>query len=101
VFRLRAQAFTVYTAVGDKADLACRFEGLGEGETGEVTVYYKAGNEYRPVRICARRKSREEERQGRERMEKTNRRKGTGEASARREAYNRYIIVAASLDSAD
>jgi hypothetical protein len=30
----------------------------------------------------------------REQMEKTNRRKGTGEASERQEAYNRYIIVA-------
>jgi IS4 transposase len=98
VFRLRSQAFTVYTAEGEKADLAGRFEGLGEGESGEVTVYYKAGDEYRPVRICARRKSEEEERQGRERMEKTNRRKGRGEASESQDAYNRYIIVATSLD---
>jgi hypothetical protein len=86
VFRLRSPAFTVYTAEGDKAELADCFEGLGEGEIGEVTVYYKAGDEYRPVRICARRKSGEEERQGRERMEKTNWRKGRGDASESQEA---------------
>jgi hypothetical protein len=80
VFRLRSQAFTVYTAEGEKVELTGRFEGLGEGEIGEVTVYYKAGDEYRLVRICARRKSEEEEMQGRERMEKANRRKGRGDA---------------------
>jgi hypothetical protein len=69
------------------------FERLGKGESGEVTACYKAGGEYHQVRICARRKSEEEEKQGRERMEKTNRRNGTGEASERQEAYNRYIIM--------
>jgi hypothetical protein len=51
---------------------------------------------YRPLRICARRKSKEEE-EGRKRPEKTNQRKGKGygEVSERQEVYNRYIMAAA------
>jgi hypothetical protein len=68
------------------------------GESGEVTVYYKTGERYRPLQICVRRKSGEEEGQGRRRLEKTNRKKGHGEVSGRQEACNRYIVAATSLE---
>jgi hypothetical protein len=98
VLRLRTGAFTVYREAGERVEPADYFGGLGEGESGEVTVYYQAGDEYRRLRICARRKSAEEERQGRERLEKTKKRKGGGEVSESQEVYNRYIVVATSLE---
>jgi hypothetical protein len=100
VIRLRSGAFTVYRKEGEAVELAEYFEGLEEGESGEATVYYQTGNEYRPLRICARRKSEEEERQGRERIKKTKQRKGQGEVSERQEVYKRYIVVATSLEGA-
>jgi hypothetical protein len=100
VMRLRSRAFTVYTEGGERVELSDYFEGLGEGESGEVTVYYQAGEGYRPLRICARRKSEEEERQGMERLEKTKKRKGEGEVSESQEVYNRYIVAATSLEGA-
>jgi hypothetical protein len=98
VLRLRTGAFTVYTEEGERVELSDYFENLGEGESGEARVYYQAGDAYRPLRICARRKSEEEEKQGRERLEKTNQRKGRGEVSERQEVYNRYIVVATTLE---
>lgn len=100
VIRLRTGAFRVYTKEGEPVELADYFERLGEGESGETTVYYKTGNEYLPLRICARRKSAEEEQEGRERLEKTKQRKGQGKVSERQEVYNRYIVVATSLEGA-
>jgi hypothetical protein len=79
---------------GERIELSDYFEGMGAGESGEVTVYYRAGEGYLPLRICARRKSGEEEEQGRKRLEKTNRKKGCG----RQEACNRYIVTATSLE---
>jgi hypothetical protein len=96
VFRLKSPAFTVYTERGERVEPADYFGGLGEGEIGEVRVYYKEGKEKRPVRICARRKKEEEE--GRERLEKRNRKKGRGEVGESQEVYNRYIVVATSLE---
>jgi hypothetical protein len=96
--RLKSRAFTVYTKEGKRVELSEYFEGLGEGESGEARVYYKVGDEYRPLRICARRKRKEEEEQGRERLEKTKKRKGEGEISENQEVYNRYIVIGTSLE---
>jgi hypothetical protein len=101
VIRLRSRAFTVYTKEGEQVELSEHFESLGEGESGEVRVYYKEGDEYLPLRIYARRKSKEEEQeeeQGLERLEKTKERKGRGEISESQEVYDRYIVIATSLE---
>jgi hypothetical protein len=98
VIRLKSGAFAVYTKEGERVELSEYFGYLGEGESGEATVYYRMGEEYLPLRICAWRKSGEEEEEGRKRLEKTNRKKGYGGVSGRQEAYNRYVVVATSLE---
>jgi hypothetical protein len=62
VIRLNSGAFAVYTKEGERRERSEYFEYPGEG--------------YLPLRICARRKSGEEEDEGRKRQEKTNRKKG-------------------------
>jgi hypothetical protein len=49
---------------GERVEPVDYFKSLGEGESGEVRVYYKVGNEYRPIRICAQRKREEAEKEG-------------------------------------
>jgi hypothetical protein len=98
VLRSRSDAFVVYTAQKTRVELADYFEGLAEHESGEVQLYYKFGASYRPIRICATRKSEEAERKGLESIKKTKNSKGRGEVSEKQELYNRYIIIAASLD---
>jgi hypothetical protein len=72
--------------------------GWEKGRAGKRGCITKWGEGYRPLRICARRKSKEEEEQGRERLEKTKKRKG--EVSESQEMYNRYIVIATSLEKA-
>jgi hypothetical protein len=99
VLRLRAKAFKMYNEKGRETNIMGSFRGLKRGESGEKTVFYKTREGYKPVRICAVRKDRESERAGLERIRKTNRRKQRGnEASRAQSEYNKYVIVATSLD---
>jgi hypothetical protein len=99
VLRLRANAFTMYNEKGKKLDLLRGLRGLKRGEVGEKTVYYHSNDEYKPVRICVMRKERTSERAGLERIKRTKERKeGTKEISEAQSEYNKYVIVATSLD---
>ena len=98
VLRLRANAFTLYDELGEKVSVIKRLGDMQAGESASITAYYAVDGEYHPVRICALRKSAEQEQAGLERIVKTKRRKQRGqEASKVQQDYNQYIIVATSL----
>jgi hypothetical protein len=99
VLRLRGRAFTVYDGAGRKIELLDRFRGLKEGESGSARVYYRVNGQDIPVRVCALRKDQESERAGLKRLTKTKQRKRRGgPVSDVQRAYNKYIVVATSLD---
>jgi hypothetical protein len=98
VLRLKAKAFGIYNKNGLKIDLIKGLKGLKAGESMDLEVFYKVSGELVPVRICAMRKDRKSEREGLERLKKTNQRKrGEKAVSALQSAYNKYIIVATSI----
>jgi hypothetical protein len=70
VLRLRAGAFRVYNREGQEVELLGQFEGLGEGESRSIEVYYRVEGRDMPVRICALRKEQESEQAGLERLKK-------------------------------
>jgi hypothetical protein len=97
VLRLRANAFNLYDGNQNKVELLSYLPDLGEYESGSVDLYYKLGEEYKPLRVCATRKSAESERAGITHLKKSNNKKMRGKVSEAQELYNRYIIVATSL----
>lgn len=99
VLRLRGNAFKVYDEGGDELKLTEAFGGLGEGEYGSREVYCRIEGEVVPLRICALRKDGDSERAGLKRLRRTNQRKRGGKGvSKEQEEYNRYIMVATSLE---
>jgi hypothetical protein len=101
VVRLRGKAFRVYNAEGEGVSITETFKGLGEGESGSIRVYCRIEGEAVPMRICGLRKDKESEEEGLRRLEKTNQRKRQGkEVSEGQKEYNKYIIVATSLEEA-
>jgi len=96
--RLKANAFGLYNESGVEINPIRQLKGLKAGENRDLDVFYKAGGKLVPVRICAMRKDGNSEREGIERIKKTNQRKyGDKTASGLQSAYNKYIIVAASV----
>jgi hypothetical protein len=99
VLRLRAKAFKVYNRAGQEIELLKGFKGLQAGENGSVAVYYRTPEGDMPVRICALRKDQKSEQAGLERLKKINQHKRHGRPiSALQRAYNKYLLVATSLD---
>jgi IS4 transposase len=95
--RLRAKAFNLYDERHKQVALLSYFKDLGERKSGSVDSYYKVGTEYKPIRMCATRKSAESERAGLTRLKKSNSKKQLGLVSAPQALYNRNIIVATSF----
>jgi IS4 transposase len=81
--------------------------GLEGGACGEVTLYYKQQEVYKPVRLCAIRKAEEASDQrsaakGVERLKVMNRMKRHGKPPSEAQvANNRYVIVIMSLLETD
>ncbi|GHV34406.1 transposase [Spirochaetia bacterium] len=102
VLRLRAGAFNLYNAEGEKQELLPWLSPLAEYEMASRVFYYKTEAGYTPVRVCAMRKDAESERAGLKRLKKERQRKHGGKAvSERQSEYNKYIIVATSLGETD
>jgi hypothetical protein len=102
VLRLRAGAFNLYNAEGEKQELLPWLSPLAEYEMASRVFYYKTEAGYTPVRVCAMRKDAESERAGLRRLKKESQRKHGGKAvSERRNEYNKYLLVATSLDETE
>lgn len=99
VIRLRSNAFKVYDANKELVELSVYFESLAENETGEITLNYKTGNEYKPIRICAVRKTAEAEMKGISQIKRSNSKKMRGKVSEKQSIYNKFVIVATNLNA--
>ncbi|MDR2660377.1 MAG: transposase [Spirochaetaceae bacterium] len=101
IFRFGMKRFNVYNARGRRVNVPGYFKGLRPGESGEKTLYYELEGEYKPLRFCVMRKTKEAEEKGLETLRKTRMRKhGDKELRKAQEAYNRYVIVVTSITDA-
>jgi hypothetical protein len=101
LFRFGTKRFAVYNLQGRKVKALGCFKGLPPGACGEKTLCYEYEGECKPPRFCAVRKTREAEEKGLETLKKTRMRKhGDKELSKAQIAYNRHVIVVASLTDA-
>jgi hypothetical protein len=74
------------------------FKGLKPCGIGEKTLYYEYEGEYKPLRFCVLRKTKEAERKGLEALMKARMRKhGNKELGKAQMAYNRYVIIITSI----
>ena len=94
VLRLRANAFNLYNEDKEKIALSDYLDNLEVYESKSLHCYYKIGNEYKPIRICALRKDEDGERKGMEHLKESN---NSGAVSEQSELYNRYIITVTSF----
>ena len=97
VIRLRANAFTLYNERREKVELTDYFEDLEERESSDAWLWYRNGNQYEQVRICALRKTKEDEEKGLSQIKKSNTKKMRGKVSELQSIYNKYVIVATNL----
>jgi hypothetical protein len=98
VLRIKSRGFNLFTGKNHKIDLLQRLSRLKEGKIADITAKCIINNRYEPIRICAFRKDRENERKGLKRLTKENQRKRGGKpVSDLQRENNKYIIVATSL----
>jgi hypothetical protein len=68
------------------------FKGIKPGASGDKRLYYEYEGEYKPIRFCVLRKTKEAEQKGLEALRKTQMRKHRNkELSKAQTAYNRYV----------
>jgi hypothetical protein len=100
ILRIKTNAFNIYNGRMRKTSVPSLFKGVKPGESGSATVYYLYKGEYRKLRLCAYRKTKEAERRSLEKLEDSQnwkgRRKGLSEAQ---KANNRYVVLATSFES--
>jgi hypothetical protein len=103
LLRYRTGAFNLYSGEQERVEVTDFFQGLEAGECGEVTLYYQVKGEYKPVRLCAIRKTAEASNRrfaekGVERLKVMNRMKSHGKPPREAQlANNQYVIVMTSL----
>ena len=100
LFRFGTKRFHVYNEQGRAVNMLKFFKGLKPGGVGEKVLYYEYEGEYKPLRFCVMRKSKEAERKGLEALRKTRMRKYGKELSEAQTAYNRYVIIVTSISDA-
>jgi hypothetical protein len=76
----------LYSGEHERVEVTDFFQGLEAGECGEVTLYYKQQEGYKPVRLCAIRKTAEAE--GVERLKVMNRMKSHGKPPSEAQLAN-------------
>jgi len=98
LFRFGTKRFYVYNENGRAVNILGYFKDIKPGGIGEQTLYYEYEGEYKPLRFCVMRKTKEAEEAGLEALRKTQMRNhGNKALSTAQMAYNRYVIVAMSL----
>jgi IS4 transposase len=101
LLRFGTRRFHLYNRHGRAVNILGYFKGLKPGGSGEKTLYYEYEGEYKPLRFCVMRKTKEAEQKGLETLRKARMRKhGNKELSKAQVAYNRYVIIATSIDAA-
>jgi hypothetical protein len=98
LFRFGTERFHIYNQEGRRVNVLGYFKGINPGESGEKTLYYEREGEYKALRFCVLRKTREAEEKGLEALRKTRMRKyGDKELSEAQKAYNRYGVIVTSI----
>ncbi|MDR1232079.1 MAG: IS4 family transposase [Spirochaetaceae bacterium] len=101
LFRFGTNRFHVYNHQGRRVNALGYFKGLKPGESGEKTLCYEHEGEYKPLRFCVMRKTKEAEEKGLETLRKTRMRKyGNKTLSGAQTAYNRYVVLVTSITDA-
>jgi hypothetical protein len=101
LFRFGTKRFDVYNRQGREVNVLGYFKGLKPEESGEKVEYYEHEGEYKPLRFCVLRKTREAEEKGLDALRKKRMRKhGDKELSEAQIAYNRYVIIVTSITDA-
>jgi hypothetical protein len=107
LLRYRTGAFNLYTGEQESVEVTDFFQELEEGTCGEITLYYKVKEAYKPVRVCAIREPEETpdqrpEANGDERLDEMNSMQSHGKLPGEAQLENnRYIIVITSLLEAE
>jgi transposase len=100
ILRMKTNAFNIYNERKEKTSIPSLFRGLKPGESGSASVYYLYQGEYRKVRLCAYRKTKEAEAKSLAKLSDTQnwkgRRKGLSEAQ---KENNRYVVLATSFEA--
>ena len=97
VLRFRAKAFTLYDENHNRVEITDYLSPLNEGETADIQLFFKSDDGYRPIRVCAKRKTAESESNGINKLKASNTKKMRGAVSNLQAIYNRYIIIVTSL----
>ncbi|MDR0516035.1 MAG: transposase [Fibromonadaceae bacterium] len=97
IFRLRMDAFQIFSDKEERVDFLEKFKKLRHGESAEFHGHIKTPKGGRQkVRVCAMRKSEEDCRKARERVRGTAKRKGQNLREGT-EKFNEYIVLVTSL----
>jgi IS4 transposase len=98
LFRFGTKRFDIYNGNGRAVDILGYFKGMKPCGSGEKTWYYEYEGEYKPLRFCVLRKTKEAEQKGLEALRKTQMRKQRNKALSEAQiAYNRYVILVTSI----
>lgn len=91
ILRLRANAFKLYKESGEEIFLPDSLQGLEEGESINLSCFYKGGNVLKPIRICAVKKSKKAEENGIRQIKKSNSKKMRGKFSITRNFFSFFF----------
>jgi hypothetical protein len=102
ILRVKTNAFNIYNERKQETSVPSLFRGLKPDESGSADVYYLYKGEYRKLRLCAYRKTREAEAKSLAKLEDSQNWKGRrkGLSKAQKE-NNRYVDLAASFETPD
>jgi len=96
ILRLRTNCFSVYDESGEKIDMLSKVCGLDCEESTEFSGYVRKGKTHVPIRICARKKSKEACETSRKKLHRRASKKQM-KLSEETKEFNDYIFVATSL----
>lgn len=98
IIRFATKRFNLYNKNHRKVNEISYFKGLKEGESGEIELFYLYKGEYKPVRLCAIRKTKEAEERGLQAIKKArNSKDRKKELSKAQLEHNRYVVIMTSI----
>jgi len=97
ILRLKAKSFNLYDENGTRIELESYLCDLEENCTACVDLFYKTGNQFIPIRICAFAKTEQQRQKSLRHTKKSNSKEMRGKVSDLQAFYSKYVVVATSL----